>query len=137
MEKEKALSTLKRAWTVKTAISNIVWFFLGGLWLGLIFASIGVALGLTIIGFRAGKVCYRHAWVAMFPYGKKIELHTGRYPIANLLWAIFVGWWFSLLCISTGVLCMMTVVGFFRGLQAFKLARLTLFPFGAKITEAH
>ncbi len=135
MEKEKAITTFKRVWTVKTVFSNIVWFFLGGLWLGLIFASIGVALCLTIIGFPAGRICYKHAWVTMFPYGKKIEIHSGRHPIANVLWAVFIGWWFTFLCLLTGVLCIMTVIGFFRGIQALKLARLTFFPFGAKITD--
>lgn len=113
-------------------ISNIIWFFLGGLWIGLIFAAIGILFCITVIGLPSGKTCFHHARVAMFPYGKKVHIHSGRRPIANVLWAIFIGWWFSFLCLVTGVLCIMTVIGFFRGLQAFKLARLTFFPFGAE-----
>ena len=136
MEKKTAIQAVKRAWSIKTAISNVVWFFVGGIWLGIIFASLGVALCLTVVGFRAGRVCYRHAWVAMFPYGKKVEIQSGRHPAANVIWAIFVGWWFSFLCIMTGVLCMVTVIGFFRGLQAFKLMKLAIFPFGADLIDA-
>ena len=136
MEKEKAIRTLEKIWSIKTVISNILWFFLGGLWLGLIFASLGVALCLTIIGFPAGRICYRYSFVAMFPYGKKVEIHSGKHLIGNLFWAIFVGWWFSLLFIVTGVLWIMTVIGFFRGLQALKLSRLAFFPFVAKITDS-
>ena len=135
MEKERVRHTAKRIWSIKTRISNIVWFLLGGLWLGLIFVSIGLALCLTVVGIPLGKTCFRHAWVSMFPYGKRVEIHSGRRPIANLLWAILIGWWFSFLCLVTAVLCIATVVGFFRGLQAFKLARLTFFPFGATVIE--
>ncbi len=134
MKRKTAARAIKRAWSIKLLISNIVWFFLGGLWLGLIFAAVGAVLCITLVGFPLGRVCFKHALVSMFPYGKKVEIHSGRRPVANVLWAIFVGWWFSLICLVTGVLCIMTVIGFFRGLQAFKLARLTFFPFGAEIT---
>ena len=134
MKRKDAVRAIKRAWSIKQWISNIIWFFLGGLWIGLIFAAVGVCLSLTWVGIPLGRTCFYNAWACMFPYGKRIEIHSGRRPIVNFLWAILIGWWFSLLCLTTGVLCIMTVVGFFRGLQAFKLARLTFFPFGAEIT---
>ncbi len=134
MKRKKAEKVLRQAWTVKDIISNVLWFLLGGLWLGVIFGVAGLLLCLTVVWIPFGTQCFRIASVAMFPYGKKVELRVKKHLVANVIWAILPGWVLALIFFASGLACCITVVGFFRGLQAFKLAKAALCPFGAKIS---
>jgi uncharacterized membrane protein YccF (DUF307 family) len=55
--------------------------------------------------------------------------------IGNLIWIICgglfsaIGWWLA------GILWCITIVGIPFGMQFFKIARLALFPFGARIVK--
>jgi uncharacterized membrane protein YccF (DUF307 family) len=55
--------------------------------------------------------------------------------IGNLIWIICgglfsaIGWWLA------GILWCITIVGIPFGMQFFKIARLSLFPFGARIVK--
>ena len=42
-------------------IANIIWIILGGLWLGLGWAILGVLLCITIIGIPFGTQCFKAA----------------------------------------------------------------------------
>ena len=137
MNKKKAIKVIKQAWTVKDIISNILWFLLGGLWLGILFGFFGVILCATVVGLPLGVQCFRVALVTMFPYGKRVELHPKRNKVANIVWAVLFGWELAVVFLAAGLLCCMTVVSFFRGLQAFKLCRLAFVPFGAEISKAN
>lgn len=132
MKRSKAKKVIQKAWTVKDVISNAIWFLLGGLWIGLIFGLAGLLLCVTVVGIPLGKQCFRAAFTSMFPYGKRVSLHPSRHPVANTVWAILVGWELALIFFVSGVLCILAVLTFFRGLQAFKLARLAFLPFGAE-----
>lgn len=52
--------------------------------------------------------------------------------IGNILWLIFTGLWTAIGWFFTGLLWCITIVGIPFGLQAFKLAKLSLWPFGNK-----
>lgn len=54
--------------------------------------------------------------------------------LGNIVWLIFGGLINALLYALAGVLCCLTIVGIPFGLQAFKLARVSLLPFGKTIT---
>ena len=71
-------------------IANIIWFILGGLWLGLGWAILGVLLCITIIGI---------------PFGKHVNVNFDKNPVANLIWAILLGWEMALGYLVSGVLC--------------------------------
>ena len=124
---------MKQAWTVKDFISNAIWLLLGGLWLGILFAVAGALLYLTVIGRERGREFLRLSHLFMFPYGKRVSLHPTAHTAANLIWAILLGWPLALFIFSAGLACCLTVIGFFRGLQAFKLAKTALLPFGAEV----
>ncbi|SEQ03881.1 YccF domain-containing protein [Butyrivibrio sp. TB] len=55
--------------------------------------------------------------------------------IGNLIWIICgglfsaIGWWLA------GILWCITIIGIPFGMQFFKIARLSLFPFGARIVK--
>ena len=118
---------------VMKVISNIIWFIFGGLWLFLMWAFLGVMLCITLIGIPFGIQCFKLARISAFPYGKKIALDFGKHPFLNVLWVIFVGWEAAIMHVIIGILSCLTIIGIPRGIQCFKLTRLILFPFGAKI----
>lgn len=51
----------------------------------------------------------------------------------NLIWILTGGWLTALGFLIVGVLYCVTVVGIPFGLQLFKMAKLTLWPFGAEV----
>ena len=51
-------------------IGNILWFVLGGFWLGLEWVLSGVLCFCTIIGIPYGVACFRIAGFAFFPFGR-------------------------------------------------------------------
>lgn len=52
---------------------------------------------------------------------------------ANVVWLLLGGWWSALCYLAEGALYCVTVVGIPFGLQLFKMAKLTLLPFGAEV----
>jgi len=56
--------------------------------------------------------------------------------LGNLLWLILAGFWLAIGYATSGILLCLTVVGLPFGIQAFKLAGFTLWPFGRKVVEA-
>lgn len=114
-------------------IGNILWFFLGGLWLGLGWLVLGLLLCITIIGIPLGKQCFKAAKLTVAPFGKTVTTHFGKHPIANIIWALLLGWEMALGYLASGVICCITIIGIPFGLQAFKMMALALLPFGAEV----
>ena len=114
-------------------IGNIIWFLLGGLWLFLAWGALGLLLCITIIGIPFGKQCFKLAALSLMPYGRKVELDFSKHPVANLIWAIFIGWEMGIMHLIAGAVSCLTVIGIPMGIQCFKITKLALFPFGAKI----
>ena len=54
--------------------------------------------------------------------------------LGNLLWLVFGGLAMSLSYLVLGLAYCVTIIGIPIGLQLFKLARLSLFPFGSEVT---
>jgi uncharacterized membrane protein YccF (DUF307 family) len=55
-----------------SAIGNVVWFILAGLWIAIAHLALGVALCITIIGIPFGWANFKLALVAIAPLGKDI-----------------------------------------------------------------
>ena len=53
--------------------------------------------------------------------------------IANIIWFIFGGLWLGLLWGLLGVVLCITIVGIPLGVQCFKAAKLSFFPFGKQV----
>ncbi len=115
-------------------IGNILWFLLGGFISGLLWIISGLLLCITIIGIPIGLQCFKFAQLAFFPFGKEIVYEAKPISLlADILWIIFFGVPMCLMNIFSGVICCITIIGIPFGLQFFKLARLSLMPFGAII----
>ena len=114
-------------------IGNIIWFIFIGLWTSIAYFIAGVILCCTIVLIPFGLQSFKLARLMMMPFGKKVDCNFTSHPIANTLWAIFVGWYTAALDALAGVFLCITVIGIPIGLQLFKVAKLMLFPFGSKI----
>ena len=117
-------------------IANIIWFLFGGIWLGLGWALLGLLLCITIIGIPLGKQCFKAAKLTFAPFGKTVDTHFDKHPVANLIWALLIGWEMALGYLVSGLICCITIIGIPMGLQAFKLMKLALLPFGATVVKA-
>ena len=115
-------------------VGNFFWWIFGGLILGILWGLTGLVLCITIIGIPLGRQCFKMASLTLAPFGKTI-VYGGGAPslIANIFWLILAGlpMAFSYACL--GVAYCITVIGIPVGLQCFKMAKLSLLPFGAKV----
>ena len=116
-----------------SCIANLIWIIFGGLWTALLWLFLGLLLCITVVGIPFGLQCFKAAKLTFAPFGKKVVTNLGAHPIANIIWAVFVGWEFALVYVVAGLICCVTVIGIPVGLQSFKIAQLALLPFGAKI----
>ena len=118
-----------------SALMNILWFFLGGIWIALTHLAFGLLLCITVIGIPLGLQCFKFARLALFPFGKEI-VYGGPSVcgfLANVLWLLLFGWSLALLSGALGLVLCVTVVGIPFGLQCFKFSKLALMPFGASV----
>ena len=55
-----------------SVLMNILWIFLGGIWISLSHLAFGVLLSITIIGLPFGIQHFKLAGLALTPFGKEI-----------------------------------------------------------------
>jgi uncharacterized membrane protein YccF (DUF307 family) len=55
--------------------------------------------------------------------------------IGNILWLVLAGWWLALTYVVAGVIMCVLIVTIPFGIQAFKLAAFTLWPFGRTVVQ--
>ena len=115
-------------------IGNILWFIFGGFLSGLSWLISGILWCITIIGIPYRKQCFKFASLSLAPFGKDIE-YGGGVPslFANIIWIIFFGIPMALENLVLGCLWCITIVGIPFGIQFFKIAKLSLAPFGARV----
>lgn len=58
--------------SIINTIMNIIWFFIGGLWIALTHVGLGIIFFITIIGIPFGKQHFKLAKVALTPFGREI-----------------------------------------------------------------
>lgn len=115
-------------------IGNILWFFLGGLISGMIWVLAGFLCCITIVGIPLGLQCFKFASLAFWPFGKEVIYGGGAVSLlANILWLVVCGIPMALVNVVLGFLWCFTIVGIPFGKQLFKIARLSLMPFGASV----
>ena len=118
-------------------IGNLIWFLLGGFLLGLGWIIAGILWCITIIGIPFGVQLFKLGTYALWPFGRDL-VNGPNEPgcvsvLMNLIW-ILCGWWeIAILHFTFGLLFCLTIVGIPWGLQHFKMAIATVFPFGKTI----
>lgn len=114
-------------------LGNIIWFIFGGLIASILWVILGILLAITIIGIPFARQCFKFAELVLTPFGKDTVLNIDKHPIANIIWALLIGWEMAIGYIVIAVFFAITIIGIPFALQWIKLAKLALFPFGAKI----
>jgi uncharacterized membrane protein YccF (DUF307 family) len=131
-----------------STIGNVLWFLLGGFFMGLAWWFVGLIMFVSIIGIPWGRACFVIGQFSFFPFGKEAidrkEL-TGREDIGtgllglvgNIIWFVFGGFWLALGHVVSAVLCFVTIIGIPFGIQHLKLASIAIAPIGKTIVPKH
>ena len=121
---------------IMRTLGNILWFVFGGITSGLSWVVSGLFWCITIVGIPIGRQCFKFASLAFFPFGKEVVYGGGAFSLlANIVWLIFNGIPMAVCYTVHGLLFCLTIVGIPFGKQMFKLAKLSLMPFGAEIEK--
>lgn len=115
-------------------IGNLLWFIFCGLWQALAWSLVGILWSITIVGIPVGIQCFKIAQLYLFPFGKKVVYGggTGSF-LLNIIWLLFGGIPLAISNLTNGLMLCVTIVGIPFGIQCFKLAKLSFFPFGTVI----
>ncbi len=119
-----------------SCLANILWFVLGGFFMGLGWLVAGLLWCITIIGIPWGVQCFKFAKLSFFPFGKDVQFSGGAGSIIlNIIWLVISGLPLAVDCVICGLIYCVTIIGIPFGKQCFKIAKLALMPFGATIIE--
>lgn len=118
-------------------LGNILWLVFGGILVALVYYFVGLLLCITIVGIPFGVQLFKLGTYSLWPFGHEIvsgQNEPGCLSVVmNLLW-IFLGWWqIALVHLAFGALLCITIVGIPWGVQHFKMAIGSVFPFGKEI----
>ena len=119
-------------------LGNIVWLIFGGIITSIEYAIASLVLMITIIGIPFGLQTLKLAMLALWPFGSKVT-DSGNSGgclsvVMNIIWLIFGGLCICLSHLIFGLLLCITIIGIPFGMQHFKMAALSLTPFGKTIT---
>lgn len=118
-------------------LGNVLWFVFGGFVNALMWFLSGLLWCISIVGIPYGRQCFKFAKLSCFPFGKDVQYGGGAPSmVANVIWVVFFGIEMALANLVIGLVWCITIVGIPFGLQFFKLAKLSLMPFGAEITDS-
>ncbi len=118
-------------------IGNLLWLLFGGLEAAMGYFSGSLVMVFTIIGIPVALQTFKLGLLCLWPFGAEVidtSSPTGciRLPL-NLLWLIFGGLWACLVHVFFGLLLCITIIGIPFGKQHFKMAGLSLAPFGKDV----
>lgn len=112
-------------------VMNILWDIFGGLISALLWCIFGVLWCITVIGIPLGIVCFKMAGLVIAPFGREFEYDGGPLSIIfDIFWILLTGIEFAALHVALGIVLCVTIIGIPFGIQHFKLAVLSLLPFG-------
>lgn len=127
-----------------TLLLNLLWFVLGGFWMGLGWLLAGALMIVTIVGIPWAGAAFSIASFSFWPFGRVAvdrRMLTGREDagtgplgfIGNIVWFVLAGWWLALGHLVHAVALALTIIGIPFALQHLKLAILAIAPIGQEI----
>jgi uncharacterized membrane protein YccF (DUF307 family) len=125
-------------------ILNLLWFILGGVWMGLAWLFAGVLMIITIVGIPWAGAAFNIASFSFWPFGRMAvdrRLLTGREDIGtgplgligNIVWFLLAGWWLAIGHLTLALALAVTIIGIPFAFQHLKLAILAVAPIGQEI----
>ncbi len=123
--------------------ANILWFILGGWITALAWLLAACIMAITIIGLPWTRACWEIGLLNLMPFGRDIvsvaDLRGGATIgqkafglIANIIW-LPLGIILAIVHAIHGLVLFCTIIGIPFGIQAFKLAGISLFPVGKRV----
>lgn len=118
-------------------LMNLLWLIFGGIVTAVEYVIASLVMMITIVGIPFGMQTLKLAGLALWPFGKRVidgERSGGcLYILMNALWIVCGGVWICLSHLAFGAILCITIIGIPFGLQHFKMAALSLTPFGKDI----
>jgi len=68
----KEIRSTKSASGCLSTVMNLIWIFVGGIWISVSHVIFGILLGITIIGIPFAKQHFKLAGLALTPFGKEV-----------------------------------------------------------------
>jgi len=68
----KEIKSKNESFSFLSAIMNIIWFLIGGIWISLTHLAFGILFSITIIGLPFGLQHFKLAKLAIMPFGREI-----------------------------------------------------------------
>ena len=117
-------------------IGNLIWIICGGLFSAIGWWFAGIIWCITIVGIPVGLQCFKMSSLSLNPFGKEVIDDGGVVScLLNIIWFFVSGLELAIGNFIIGCILCVTIIGIPFGMQFFKIARLALFPFGARIVK--
>jgi len=125
-------------------IGNVLWFLLGGVWMGLGWWLAGLVMAISIIGIPWARSCFVLGSFCFFPFGQEAidraeltgqqDLGTGALgTLGNVIWFVVAGLWLAIAHVSAAIVNFVSIIGIPFGIQHLKLALCALAPIGKTV----
>lgn len=115
-------------------LGNILWLVFGGFLSGLGWIVAGIIWCVSIVGIPIGLQCFKLAGLSFCPFGREVRYEGGAVSlIVNVFWFLISGLELAIGNLLIGCVLCMTIIGIPFGKQFFKIAKLSLAPFGAVV----
>lgn len=127
-------------------IGNVLWFILGGFFLGLGWWLAGLVMLISIVGIPWVRSCFVFGRFCFFPFGNeaidrkeltgKDDLGTGVLGlIGNIIWFVVAGIWLAMGHLISALANFVTIIGIPFGIQHLKLAVCAIAPVGKTVVS--
>ncbi len=120
-------------------LGNIVWWIFGGLMTAVEYFVASAILMLTIVGIPFGLQTLKIGMMTLMPFNmtiKESKKANGFISLLmNIIWFLVGGIWIALTHLFFGVLLAITIIGIPFAKQHFKLASISLTPFGKEVVQ--
>lgn len=126
------------------AIANLIWFVLGGFWMGLGWWLAGLVMMISLVGIPWARSCFVIGGFCFFPFGReaidrreltgKGDLGTGTLGfLGNVVWFLLAGIWLAIGHVASAIVNLVTIIGIPFAIQHLKLAGCALAPVGKTV----
>jgi len=126
------------------AIANLIWFVLGGFWMGLGWWLAGLVMVISLVGIPWARSCFVIGGFCFLPFGReaidrreltgKGDLGTGTLGfLGNVVWFLLAGIWLAIGHVASAIVNLVTIIGIPFAIQHLKLAGCALAPVGKTV----
>lgn len=127
-------------------IANVIWFVLGGVWMGLGWWLAGLIMVISVVGIPWARSCFVFGSFCFLPFGREAidrreltgrgDLGTGTLGLlGNVVWFLFAGLWLAIGHVTSAIANAVTIIGIPFAIQHLKLAGCALAPIGKTVVD--